>query len=497
MQDNNTTEYANDAELPRTDAQPDVSATVGGSDSSSLTATDPIAAAGAEEKSMGPEAGAPSETSSIPAPEPLPANSESCPSNGCVATPVDTARGIEEVVRVHKTKITTWKPDFEVEEGSVDSISEIIVRATRVRTPLIAVPAPTSAKSYSTTQELFRRLQKAIAAKTSQSEQASALFAYWTIASWMSDGLALAPGLAIIGPAYEGDLVLRTLRSFCRNPLMMPRITAADLININWRIPPTLLCYAPGLTKQMASLLGCTTRRGYIVGDASDYKDPFGPKAVYLGEAVSIDRLPPYSIQVNLLPTATACATQKASRLDELEVQEMQNELLSYRLKNLVRVYNSDFDACALTSDTRAIANALGACIVDSAELQSELISLLTPVESQRQTDRSASLEAVTLEAILNLVHGGKAKIFVAEIATEVNRIATARGERLTHSAETIGHQLKKVGLGTRRLGKAGKGLAMDLVTMARVHELAAVYGGAGLEQNDSNLHCPLCSENK
>jgi hypothetical protein len=56
---------------------------------------------------------------------------------------------------------------------------------------------------------------------------------------------------------------------------------------------------------------------------------------------------------------------------------------------------------------------------------------------------------------------------------------------------------LKKIGLPTRRLGKAGKCLVMDLVTMKRIHQLAAVYGCAGLEQDENNLHCPLCNENK
>jgi hypothetical protein len=181
----------------------------------------------------------------------------------------------------------------------------------------------------------------------------------------------------------------------------------------------------------------------------------------------------------------------------EAAVKDLRNQLLRYRCKNLVRVYNSDFDASLLTSDTRAIANALGACVIDSPGLQSQLISLLTPVESQRQADRSTCLEAVTLEATLNLAHTGKAQILVNEVASEVNRIAQAHGERLRYSAETIGHRLKKVGLVTRRLGKTGKGLVMDLATMTRVHELAATYGGVGLEQDENNLHCPLCIENK
>jgi hypothetical protein len=117
--------------------------------------------------------------------------------------------------------------------------------------------------------------------------------------------------------------------------------------------------------------------------------------------------------------------------------------------------------------------------------------------QAQDQADRSTGIEAVTLEATLNLCHQSKAQILVGEIANEVNRIAQARGERLHYSAETIGHRLKKVGLSTRRLGKAGKGLAMNLATMTRVHYLAAVYGGVGLDQDKNNLHCPLCTERK
>lgn len=200
---------------------------------------------------------------------------------------------------------------------------------------------------------------------------------------------------------------------------------------------------------------------------------------------------------MRLQPTAPAAAKQNSLRVTEALVKDLQNQLLRYRCKNLVRVYNCDFDASPLTSDTRAIANALGACIIDSPGLQSKLISLLTPFESQRQADRSTSLEALTLEATLNLAHSGQGQILVNEIANEVNRIALARGERLHYSAETIGHRLKKIGLVTRRLGKAGKGLVMDLATMTQAHELAAMYGGVGFEQDENNLPCPLCAEKK
>ena len=188
-------------------------------------------------------------------------NSVTSPSDGCDAKPAVNITGIREIARADKTTIKSWKPPFEVEEGSVDCMVEILQRATRVRAPASATPAPTGVAEYGTTEELFSRLQKAIAAQTSQSEQASALPTYWTIASWFPDGLSLAPGLAIIGPAYEGVLVLRTLRSFCRNPLMMTGITATDLKAIDWKIPPTIFRYEPNLTKQMAALLGSAVTR--------------------------------------------------------------------------------------------------------------------------------------------------------------------------------------------------------------------------------------------
>ncbi len=37
----------------------------------------------------------------------------------------------------------------------------------------------------------------------------------------------------------------------------------------------------------------------------------------------------------------------------------------------------------------------------------------------------------------------------------------------------------------------------MDLATVTRARELAAVYGGVGLDQEENNLRCSLCIENK
>jgi len=113
-----TTEYANDAELPGAGATSGANETVGAPESIVSTAANRIAA-GAGQPSMSPGAGAPPTSSSMQAPEALPANSETNLSNGPVARPVESVRGIEDVVRVDKIKIATWKSvqDWKVHQG--------------------------------------------------------------------------------------------------------------------------------------------------------------------------------------------------------------------------------------------------------------------------------------------------------------------------------------------------------------------------------------------
>jgi hypothetical protein len=497
MEKYSTTTNTSSSEFPPTGAPPDVEHPVDASEITELTAAYPIAGAGVDEHSTSPSVAGPTATSSDPPPAPASTNSENCGSQTISAKQVLKIECIEEPVRTRDNSMTSWKPPFHVVPGHEQSLGEIIARADSVRAPLQATPLPTGSARYGTIDELFSRLQQAIAGLAFLPEQTSALLTFWTIGTWFAESLPIAPGLAMVGPEFEGDLTLRTLRSFCRYPLMMAGADVSSLRRVDWRSTPTLLFYGPSLTKQMATILGCATSRGYMVGDAGQYKDCYGPKAIYVGQEVSTDRMPHCSLQVRLQPASLVPATKHSVSVTEALVQDLRNQLQRYRCENLTRVYNSDFDASLLTSDTRAIANALGACVIDSPDLQSQLISLLTPVESQREADRSTGIEAVTLQATLTLCHAGKQELLVGEIANEVNRVQKARGERLTYSAEKVGHSLKKVGLYTRRLGNAGRGLVLELAAKVRLHELAAAYGGAGLDQDEKNLHCHLCTQNK
>ena len=341
METDSTTTNANGSEFSQTGATANVSAPLDPAASDVPSPPDSLATTDAEESSTGPGTGAVPGMSGSPASPAVSSNPDASNSDSRVTHPVVRISGITEIGRDSKTsKIGSWKPAFEVQRGDEASFAEICERAESVRFPADAVPAPTASAPYGATDELFDRLQKAIAAQTCLSGPASRLLAHWTLSTWFPDALSLAPGLAIVGPGYEGEQVLCALRNFCRYPLLLMRADIHSLRNVNWHTTPTLLFHDPSVTKQMAALLGCTATRGHLVGDAGYYRDFFGAKAVYLGEEVSADRIPLCSVQVNVHPIAAARAMDKASRLTEIEVQKLQNELLNYRLKNLVRVYN-------------------------------------------------------------------------------------------------------------------------------------------------------------
>lgn len=423
-----------------------------------------------------------SDKSSPPA-QNWPDDSSAAPRSALISSKTVSSRpGVPEIFRINKNQREYRTPPLEVEAGDEASVDEIIERSLRTRFPLSATPHPISAESYGTTVELFSRIRSTIAEQTGISKRSSSLLAYWVFSTWFTEALPLAPCLAIGGSTHGGDVVLRTLKMLCRNSLLMASVNADALKRVNWHVPPTLLIYEPDVSKKLIAIIGASTRPGYLVSSREKDQDYFGSKAIFLGDNLNLDQLPRYGVYID----ATAkddTETNDVRCLTESNIQHFQNQLEDYRLRNLVKVYKSTFDAKGLPLETRAIANALGACLVDAPGLQSEIVSALAPYAEQRLVDRTSSLEALTIEAALALWHRGKDRLFVREIADEVNSILKARGENLKLNPETVGHKLKKVNLHTRRLGKAGNGLVMDQATNKHILELSAMYLGAGTDE--------------
>lgn len=195
--------------------------------------------------------------------------------------------------------------------------------------------------------------------------------------------------------------------------------------------------------------------------------------------------------------TVPRVESQRAAPLSEEFKQKMQNQLLAYRLQSMPAVIASKFNVVGLSPEANAIAAALGRCVVGAPQLQAEIVSLLTPFSDLQFAEHLDDLGMLTIGTALTLCHQGKNQVLVGEVAAEVNRILKERGERLVYSPEKVGHRLRKADPITRRLGAAGNGLLLNLATRTLLYDVAGAYGCAGLTNDDENLHCPLCIENK
>jgi hypothetical protein len=256
---------------------------------------------------------------------------------------------------------------------------EMVARGDYARDPWDRVPFPTGAESYGATDQLFANIKLAFKEQTQLSDRDCALLTYWVFSTWLYAVLPLAPGLAITGCAHEADVVLRTLSAICFHPVLLVGLTSATLDNIRWQLQPTLLITEPSLSTRMATLLGCSTGRGYLArtkvdgGPSAPPPDYFCPKAVYLGED-----LPMKSVLQNYLHVSASRApeveSQRTVPLSEEMKQSFQNQLLGYRLQNLPEVVKSDFSVSGLSSEVNGIATALARCIVDAPDLRAQLV---------------------------------------------------------------------------------------------------------------------------
>jgi hypothetical protein len=281
----------------------------------------------------------------------------------------------------------------------------------------------------------------------------------------------------------------------------MVGVTTAILNDINWERKPTLLISDPNLGKRMAVQLGNATRRGYlafrkVAGCPSSPFDYFSSKAIFLGEDPQMVSMLQNYLHINVSPAPGAESPHILPLSDEA-TQSFQNQLLRYRTRSLPGVFTSQFNVSALSPEANTIAAALGRCIVEAPELQAGLASLLTPFSDHQLAERLDDLGTLAIGAALALCHEGKDQALVGEIASEVNRIQKERGERLQYSPERVGHRLRKAGLMTRRLGASGNGLLFDRATQVLLHDTAGTYGYVGLTNDNKNLHCPLCDDNK
>jgi hypothetical protein len=336
---------------------------------------------------------------------------------------------------------------------------------------------PRNIREYGSTRELVESIVALLRSHTPLAEKDCSLVAYWSIATWFLDFLPFLPSLVITGSALAADRLLRTLGAVCRRPLALADLSSAVLLTLPLNgLKPTLLIRKPQLNKRLAALFDASNQPGYLAGRGKNFTELYFAKCIYVGEDSSHPLVTPNSIHIHVGGKSRRVLLSLPTDSD---IQEFQDKLLFYRFVWHDPVAASKFQVpeTQFRPEVAAVAQVLGTALVSEPHLRRGIKELLQERDEQSRVDSASSLDGVVLRAVLSYCHlANQQKAFVREIADAANGIYRQEGESLRISSETTGHVLKNLGLYSRRLGNAGRGLILDKATQSQAHRLAYAY---------------------
>lgn len=351
---------------------------------------------------------------------------------------------------------------------------------------------PTRPQRFGSARELFDSIRALLRNHAMLAEKECSLLAYWSMATWFVDDLPFFPSLAITGPAFSADLLFRTLAAVCRRPVLLADVTPAALRVLPLdELMPTLLIREPRLSKRLAALLDASNQPGYLVCDGKNLQRFYCAKCIYMGEHAGNHLLTPNNIHVHVGGNLRRFLPSPPS--DDV-IDDLQCRLLCYRFAYHDAVVASKVRAPGLQfrPEVSAMAQTLSMPVEHDPELQRGVIELLQERDQQSRVDRASGQDGMVLRAVLWHCHQPDGRqVFVRDIAATANQLYRQEGESLKISNEAVGHVLKNLGLYTRRLGNAGRGLVLDKTMQSRAHELG--YANEVLTDSNDASACGYC----
>jgi hypothetical protein len=183
---------------------------------------------------------------------------------------------------------------------------------------------------------------------------------------------------------------------------------------------------------------------------------------------------------------AFTCSADVADPLDKRAEEEISEEFQARFLGHLLRHAGSaqtpSFDVSQFSLPVQDSALGFGAAVVDN-ELQARILPLLSVQDEEIRADRALTIYAVVLEALISFIHEGRcSKLRTTSIAGKVTAIYKGRGSDQQPSAESVGRAIKRLGIPSGRLDRAGNGVELSEATCRRIHALAQSHGVRALE---------------
>jgi hypothetical protein len=346
---------------------------------------------------------------------------------------------------------------------------------------------PTGVKGFGTPGDLFHDISSFLSKHVMLPRKECSLLAYWAISTWFTDYLPFSPSVVVSGPASTADLLLRTLVAVCRRPVLLGELSPAILRKLPiHELTPTLLIREPQLNRYMSALLNASNQPGYLFFSGKTFQQFYCPKCIYVGEGFKDAPAMSNSVHINL--TGDALIPPHSAPTAE-EITSLQNRLFSYRFLHRDKVAAANFRVSGFRPEISVVADVLAAAIVEDVELQRGVIEVLKDRDEQSRVDRATGVNGLVLQAVLFHCHQKDQRKFVREIAATTNRICAEDGESLKLSSETVGHVLKNLGLYSRRIGNAGRGLVFDKATQSHAHGLGHSYDVLTVEPTCEYCH--------
>jgi hypothetical protein len=344
---------------------------------------------------------------------------------------------------------------------------------------------PSRPTHYGSTESLFKDICGFAATSLAATDEDAALLAYFCIASFFCDCSTMSPCLVLCGPSCLGAIsVLRVLGCVCRHPVLLAE---SNLQCLPRELNPTrLICQLdPGVNKRLAAM----QFPGFGISNRG-LRQVSGTTAIYVGDSELKSLFADAGVWIPVSPTLRCFSPQDEER-EVATINTLQNQLLMYRLQNFAQVRSSQFDAPEFSGVTREMARMLGRCIVDAADLQARLLDLLRPRDDAEWIERTDTLAAIVVEALVFFCHERKPSVHVGEVAEVANAILSRNGEFLQLSPKEVGAKLKQLGFRTTRLGSAGRGIYLLTTQCALVHKLGRAFGIPTLREGLPG--CPHC----
>jgi hypothetical protein len=333
-----------------------------------------------------------------------------------------------------------------------------------------AIRFPRDAESCGSTGKLLRRIRLLFEQYAGLPQPESALMAAWAASSWFADCLPSPPTLLISGPDMGDAITLfRLLHCVCRRPVVLADLSRNAFLALA-PLGATLLVNQPDLSPRVRTLWGASNYRGVHVFGNGRVNSLASSKAIFLGMT---DARWNDGVHLALPPTGCTLTPVDEARQSEI-AEELQPQLLDYRLRHLNRVRNfapSKLDSIFVSSE---VARSLAASVLGEAEILESMGPLLRRFENDRIAQSGCDVHVAMIEVAWAPSHADR-ELSVSRLTELTNALLRSRGEILEYSPDELGWKLRNFGF---RRHRNGRGMVLQFTHENRllVHRLAAAF---------------------